>query len=117
MEDNVKNKYEAMRKAMLEFNKEFGGEINKAIPKYEDPTRYPISELVDLFKFQMKFRNPDLSREEKDALKKEFAEKVGDGAGQLYGIDLKPVPLDLCNGMQDLIRQAGFEHFDRPPLI
>ena len=75
MADDVTKKYEEMRKAMLAFNKEFGGEINLAIPKYEDPTRYPVAELIDLFKFQMKFRNPGLSQEEKDTLKKEFAAK------------------------------------------
>ncbi len=73
MDDNVKKKYEEMRKAMLAFNKEFGGEINKAIPKYEDPTRYPVDKLVELFKFQWKFREPGHTQEEKDALKKEFA--------------------------------------------
>ncbi len=28
---------------------EYGHLINRAIPLYEDPTRYPVRELVDLF--------------------------------------------------------------------
>ena len=75
MSDKVTERYNEMRKAMLAFNKEFGEEINKAIPLYEDPTRYPVQELVALFKFQRRFREPDLTQEEKEALKKEFAER------------------------------------------
>lgn len=76
MDDKVKKMYEEMMKARKVFCKEFGEEINKAIPMYEDPTRYPVEELVELFKFQWKFReNPNATQEEKDSLKKEFAAK------------------------------------------
>lgn len=74
MDEELRKKYDEMRKAMLAFNKEFGGEINKAIPMYEDPTRYPVQELIDLFKFQWKFKeNANASAEIKAELKKEYA--------------------------------------------
>lgn len=72
MDDPVKKQYEAMLKANAAFRKEFGEEINKAIPLYEDPTRYPVEQLVELFKFQWNFKEAK-TQEEKDALKKEFA--------------------------------------------
>lgn len=72
MDDPVKKQYEAMHKANAAFRKEFGEEINKAIPLYEDPTRYPVEQLVELFKFQWNFKEAK-TQEEKDALKKEFA--------------------------------------------
>ena len=74
MADDVTRKYEEMRKAQLEFRREFGREINKAIPLYEDPTRYPVEALVNLFRFQMKFRRPGLTEEEKEKLKQRFSE-------------------------------------------
>lgn len=72
MEDPVKKQYEAMHLANAAFRKEFGAEINKAIPLYEDPTRYPVDRLIELFKFQQGFRSAQ-TQAEKDALKKEFA--------------------------------------------
>ena len=75
MADDLKKRYEEMQKARRAFCREFGAEINKAIPKYEDPTRYPVQELIDLFKFSWKFRDPGLSQEDKDRLKAEFIAK------------------------------------------
>ena len=75
MADDVTKRYEEMRLAQKAFRKEFGEEINLAMPKYEDPTRYPVEELIDLFKFQMQFRKEGLSEEDKKRLKAEFAEK------------------------------------------
>ena len=72
MEDPVKKQYEAMHMANAAFRKEFGAEINKAIPLYEDPTRYPVDRLIELFKFQHGFRSAQ-TQAGKDALKKEFA--------------------------------------------
>ena len=72
MEDPVKKQYEAMHMANAAFRKEFGAEINKAIPLYEDPTRYPVDRLIELFKFQQGFRSAQ-TQAGKDALKKEFA--------------------------------------------
>lgn len=72
MEDIVAKQYEAMRKAEAAFRKEFGGEINLAIPKYEDPTRYDVEALADLFRFQWKLKQAE-SQQEKDRLKAEFA--------------------------------------------
>lgn len=74
MEDSVSKKYEAMRMANAEFRLEFGAEINKAIPLYEDPTRYPVNELIELFQFQQKFKETNIP-EEKSRLKREFAAK------------------------------------------
>ena len=100
MEDSVRKKYEEMRKAMLAFNKEFGSEINQAIPMYEDPTRYNIKDLLDLAAFQRKFREPDLTQEQKDELKKEFAEKraavrlLPDAPDRIYLWDPENVPTE-----------------------
>jgi len=57
---------------MLEVRKECGDEINKAIPLYEDPTRYPVQELVDLFQLQRKMTDAE-TKEERMTLKAEFA--------------------------------------------
>lgn len=75
MDDKVKEMYEKMRKARIAFCKDFGAEVNKAIPMYEDPTRYPVQELIDLFKYQWNFRKEGLTQEEKDAYKAEFARR------------------------------------------
>ena len=74
MEDSIVKKYEAMRRANAAFRLEFGPEINKAIPLYEDPTRYPVNELIELFQFQQKFKETNIP-EEKSRLKREFAAK------------------------------------------
>ena len=37
---------------MMQIRKECGAEINRAVAMYEDVTRYPVQELVDLFKLQ-----------------------------------------------------------------
>ena len=76
MNEELRKQYEKMRKDRLAFCKDFGDVINLAIPKYEDPTRYPVRELLDLFHSQGKFRAPGLSQEEKDALKQDFLSRL-----------------------------------------
>ena len=75
MASNVTKQYEEMRRAMRAFRHDFGEEIVKAIPLYEDPTRYPVDELISLFKLQMDFRKEGLSEDDKAALKARFAAK------------------------------------------
>ena len=75
MPDQVTEKYKQMREAMKAFRKEFGEEINKAIPLYEDPTRYPVQDLLALSAIQQEFRKEGLSEEEKAELKRRSAEK------------------------------------------
>ena len=75
MASNVTKQYEEMRRAMRAFRHDFGKEIVKAIPLYEDPTRYPVDELISLFKLQMDFRKEGLSEDDKAALKARFAAK------------------------------------------
>ena len=68
---------EAITKMVQEkaaFNAEFGAEINLAIPKYEDPTRYPVTELIELFRYQQKL-TMDVPAEERAKRKAEFAAK------------------------------------------
>lgn len=74
MADIMEEAIRAMMQEKAAFNAEFGGEINLAIPKYEDPTRYPVEELIELFKFQQKF-SMSLPEAERAALKAEFARK------------------------------------------
>ena len=73
MTDVVKDEYEKMMKARAAFNLEFGCEINLAIPKYEEPTRFPVERLVELFKLQAKFQDAG-TVDEKASLKKAFAD-------------------------------------------
>ena len=42
-----------------EFAAACGDEINQAIPMYEDPTRYPVKELVALFLLQQEMAAAD----------------------------------------------------------
>lgn len=51
---------------------ECGYEINRAVSMYEDPTRYPVEELVKLYGIQQKIMEAQ-TPEERSALKKEFA--------------------------------------------
>ncbi len=69
MED-VQERMRQMREARRAFCKEYGADINKAIPMYEDPTRYPVQELIDLFRLQCDMRDekdPDLKAQKKAA--------------------------------------------------
>jgi len=64
-------KMEEMMARMAQMRTECGDEINKAIPMYEDPTRYPVQELVALFQLQHKMMEaPDA--ETRAAAKAEF---------------------------------------------
>jgi len=62
-----------MMARMMEFRKECGDELNLAVPMYEDVTRYPIAELIDLWGLQEKMMRAE-TPEERSALKKQFAE-------------------------------------------
>ncbi len=68
----AKNPMEEIMKKMAAFRAECGDEINLAIPLYEDPTRYPIDELVALFHIQQRLMAAETS-EERAAIKAEFA--------------------------------------------
>lgn len=59
---------------VLKFRRECGDEVNLAILMYEDPTRYPVNELVELFKLQNEMMDA-ATTEERMALKVRFAEK------------------------------------------
>ncbi len=63
---------ELMRKRR-EFAAACGDEVNKAIPLYEDPTRYPVEELIALFKVQQRMMDAE-DPEARSSLKKQFAE-------------------------------------------
>lgn len=56
-----------MMARMAQMRAECGDEINKAIPMYEDPTRYPVEELVELFKLQQKMMSAETSEARADA--------------------------------------------------
>lgn len=60
---------------MMQMRREIGPLINRAIPKYEDPTRYPIDQLVDLFHTQQKLMGCQ-DDAQRTALKAEFATKL-----------------------------------------
>ena len=47
---------------------EYGHLINRAIPLYEDPTRYPVRELVDLFMLQQEMMKASSDEESKDKM-------------------------------------------------
>ena len=67
---------EAMREIMRkrwEFAAACGDEINKAIPLYEDPTRYPVEELVALFRLQQEMMDAP-TPEKRAELKARFSE-------------------------------------------
>ena len=63
---------EIMRKRW-EFAAACGDEINKAIPLYEDPTRYPVEELVALFRLQQEMMDAP-TPEKRAELKARFSE-------------------------------------------
>ena len=66
---------EAMREIMRkrwEFAAACGDEVNKAIPLYEDPTRYPVEELVALYKLQQRMMDAETPGE-RAALKEQFS--------------------------------------------
>ena len=69
---NQANIMQEMMKKMAAFRAECGDEINRAIPLYEDPTRYPIDELVALFHIQQRLMAAETS-EQRAAIKAEFA--------------------------------------------
>lgn len=56
----------------MKIRMECGAEINRAVAMYEDVTRYPVQELVDLFKMQQKIMETT-TKEERDVLRVEFA--------------------------------------------
>ena len=67
---------EAMREIMRkrwEFAAACGDEVNQAIPLYEDPTRYPVEELVALFKLQQEMMDAP-TPEKRSELKEKFSE-------------------------------------------
>lgn len=47
---------------------EYGHLINRAIPLYEDPTRYPVRELIDLFMLQQEMKKASSDEERKDKM-------------------------------------------------
>ncbi len=61
---------EHMRQVALEC----GTEINLAIPMYEDPTRYPVDQLIDLFQCQTEMTQAETA-EERTRLKTVFSKK------------------------------------------
>ena len=63
---------EIMRKRW-EFAAACGDEVNKAIPLYEDPTRYPVEALIALFKLQQEMMDAP-TPEERSELKAKFSE-------------------------------------------
>ena len=63
---------EIMRKRW-EFAAACGDEVNQAIPLYEDPTRYPVEELVALFKLQQEMMDAP-TPEQRAELKARFSE-------------------------------------------
>ena len=64
---------ELMRKRR-EFALACGDEVNRAIPLYEDPTRYPVEELIALFRLQREMMDTE-EPAARAALKEKFAEK------------------------------------------
>lgn len=62
---------EKMMERMAQMRAECGDEINKAIPLYEDPTRYPVEKLVALFKLQQQMMSA-ATPEARAAAKAEF---------------------------------------------
>ncbi|MBR5701323.1 MAG: hypothetical protein IKX47_02560, partial [Oscillospiraceae bacterium] len=63
---------ELMRKRR-EFAAACGDEVNKAIPLYEDPTRYPVEELIALYRLQQEMMDTE-EPAARAALKARFSE-------------------------------------------
>ena len=63
---------ELMRKR-TEFSAACGDEVNRAIPLYEDPTRYPVEDLIALFRLQQRMMDTE-DPAARGALKRQFSE-------------------------------------------
>lgn len=82
MADQGLERMKAMMEKRRAFRKEFGEVLNKGIPYFEDPTRYPLEELIPLSRMVNLFNHVE-TEEEKEKLKADFLAKLD---------ALKPLP-------------------------
>lgn len=61
-----------MMERTKQFREECGDEVNLAIPMYEDPTRYPVQELIGLYQIQERMMSAQTSGE-RATIKAEFS--------------------------------------------
>ncbi len=95
MEQRMKKMMEARRQMRLRL----GDEINLAIPMYEDPTRYPVEQLRDLFVFQndmMNEKDPEKQLEMKKVFRamREKIQLLPDAPDRIYLWDEDNMPVE-----------------------
>ena len=67
--DNLIRAVRELMRQRAEFQAACGDEVNQAIPLYEDPTRYPVEELVALFHIQQEMTEAETPEKRAEALK------------------------------------------------